>query len=1046
MKIAFLVFNLDGMGGTSRSAITQANALADNHDVRLVSVTRSGRRPRYEIDPRITVDYLVHAVEGDPPAAVRSVAVDPGLAAELHARPSILVPTRWDGQFSALTDVAMEEYLPRLKADVLVTVTPALLASAVQLAPSSVAIVHQEHRSSSDRTSGLECLLSFAPRADVVAVLTPSMEDWLRGQLGVTAPETVVMPNPLPIGFSPRSRLSNPLIVAAGRLVAEKQFGKLIAAFGDIAEEIPEWRLRILGDGPQRVELRRRIRKLNLYDRVELPGATTDMPSEWARAGVSVLTSRSEGLPLVVQEAMAAGVPVASFDCAAGPREIIEHEVNGLLVSPDSRDGMASALLRLATDHDLRQRLGEGAWRSSRQYAPDSVAAHWVDIFGAAVERRRAGGSGRLARRVTDLLHTTQPETSWPEPPVGTTPAMARSEALSWAARVADKVSDSWFVTPPHETETPVVVVPMSARDHYLRELGSCGVPSYLSLVDTGGRGWPERRATVESLCADLRRGRTARVSIEPWPLDEKTPSLLARGCRVDVEFWEGAPNGDLVSPELNPYTNRVPVGTETVPVEIEGLTVRTLPMMAVPTVRECRFPVDVVYTWVDGNDPIWNRARTERLAGISGTAQTRQSSGQARFVSRDELRYSMRSVHLFAPWVRRIHLVTAGQVPSWLDTSDPRVRVVDHSEILPADALPTFNSHAIESALHRVPGLAEHFVYLNDDVLLARPVRPELFFMPSGASSVFLSEHSLGVSGMPDAAPYLKAGWNNRRLLQEAFGVMILSTLLHTPHAHRRSLLEEIEERFPEEIARTAHSPFRSDTDVSMLSSLAQHYGLVTGAAQARTAESTFVDLSAVDVNAQLRRLRRRENDFFCLADHHDHAVPAEVLAQLLAEFLESYFPVALPGRRTDQRKRRRFLRSSSTWVCSSASRASFSSRRARSFLRTAATRAVVSSSAMASAKSYMATYSSCPCRSTSIAPESWGSSTRLFIARQVPSVRSRRAGLIDEVVPRDPRAVEPRVDEVVDRVRFASRRGPRRTRPRAARRPGPLCCASRR
>ena len=223
----------------------------------------------------------------------------------------------------------------------------------------------------------------------------------------------------------------------------------------------------------------------------------------------------------------------------------------------------------------------------------------------------------------------------------------------------------------------------------------------------------------------------------------------------------------------------------------------------------------------------------------------------------------------------------------------------------------------------------------------------------------------------MPDAAPYLKAGWNNRRLLQEAFGVMILSTLLHTPHAHRRSLLEEIEERFPEEIARTAHSPFRSDTDVSMLSSLAQHYGLVTGAAQARTAESTFVDLSAVDVNAQLRRLRRRENDFFCLADHHDHAVPAEVLAQLLAEFLEpATSPFALPGRRTDQRKRRRFLRSSSTWVCSSASRASFSSRRARSFLRTAATRAVVSSSAMASAKSYMATYSSCPCRSTSIAP----------------------------------------------------------------------------
>ena len=76
----------------------------------------------------------------------------------------------------------------------------------------------------------------------------------------------------------------------------------------------------------------------------------------------------------------------------------------------------------------------------------------------------------------------------------------------------------------------------------------------------------------------------------------------------------------------------------------------RTLPLMAAPTVNECRFPVDVVYTWVDGDDPEWDAAREARISGMEGTAQTREASGRARFISRDELRYSLRSVHLFAP------------------------------------------------------------------------------------------------------------------------------------------------------------------------------------------------------------------------------------------------------------------------------------------------------------------------------------------------------------------------------------------------------------
>jgi hypothetical protein len=256
-----------------------------------------------------------------------------------------------------------------------------------------------------------------------------------------------------------------------------------------------------------------------------------------------------------------------------------------------------------------------------------------------------------------------------------------------------------------------------------------------------------------------------------------------------------------------------------------------------------------------------------------------------------------MRSVHLFAPWVRTIHLVTAGQRPEWL-ADHPRVRVVDHREILPADALPTFNSQAIETALHRVPGLAEHFVYLNDDVFLGRATRPELFFNAGGAFAAFVGDGAVGLPGTADK-PFLHAAATNRALIEEAFGVAITQVMAHSPHPHRVSVLAEVEERFADAVGRTTRSPFRAETDVSMLSSLAQHYGLVTGTAYAATAEHAFVDLSNARIERQLRQLRARDRDFFCIGDHHEYAVDADAVDAMLSEFLADYFPVKAPWER---------------------------------------------------------------------------------------------------------------------------------------------------
>jgi len=147
-------------------------------------------------------------------------------------------------------------------------------------------------------------------------------------------------------------------------------------------------------------------------------------------------------------------------------------------------------------------------------------------------------------------------------------------------------------------------------------------------------------------------------------------------------------------------------------------------------------FPVDAVYTWVDGSDPALAAKRAAHL--LQGEKNGAPGQEDALFRDNGELRYSLRSLERYAPWIRRIFIVTDGQTPPWLDTGNPALRVVDHREIIPAEYLPTFSSRVIEAFLHRIPGLAEHFIYFNDDMFLASPCEPGDFFTPNGLPHIF--------------------------------------------------------------------------------------------------------------------------------------------------------------------------------------------------------------------------------------------------------------------------------------------------------------------
>lgn len=142
---------------------------------------------------------------------------------------------------------------------------------------------------------------------------------------------------------------------------------------------------------------------------------------------------------------------------------------------------------------------------------------------------------------------------------------------------------------------------------------------------------------------------------------------------------------------------------------------------------------IDFVMIWVDGNDPEWQKEKN-----LYDKSNDKGDSTIVRYRSWDNLQYWFRGVEKFAPWVNKIHFVTWGHLPEWLDTSNPKLNIVNHKDYIPEQYLPTFNANTIELNLHRIEGLADQFVYFNDDMFVTKPVQPTDFFKDGKPKDVF--------------------------------------------------------------------------------------------------------------------------------------------------------------------------------------------------------------------------------------------------------------------------------------------------------------------
>lgn len=319
-------------------------------------------------------------------------------------------------------------------------------------------------------------------------------------------------------------------------------------------------------------------------------------------------------------------------------------------------------------------------------------------------------------------------------------------------------------------------------------------------------------------------------------------------------------------------------------------------------------FDVDVVFTWVDGNDPAWQRRRAQREASEQTDAGSDPDASLAapdtshvRYRDRDELRYALRSVAAFMPYVRRIFLVTDQQSPAWLG-EHPMVTVVDHSEIFEDPTnLPCFNSNAIESQLHRIPGLAEHFVYFNDDVMLLGPTPLSHFFLTNGVTRSFF-EPERSQYGPPDETYHnsKNAVLNAAQTFQAHFGRTFHQYHRHTPFPLRRSVLERMHEEFATELRATATHHFRSLDDVAPISSLYQYYAFHVGAAIPSFIFGRFVNLGAPNAISTLENLAiRPEGGVMCINDNEIPEEDEAAVALALADTLRRLYPIAAPWER---------------------------------------------------------------------------------------------------------------------------------------------------
>ena len=301
---------------------------------------------------------------------------------------------------------------------------------------------------------------------------------------------------------------------------------------------------------------------------------------------------------------------------------------------------------------------------------------------------------------------------------------------------------------------------------------------------------------------------------------------------------------------------------------------------------------IDLVYLWVDGNDPKW---QIKRDTYIGKPIEKSGINCKGRYANNDELKYSLRSIEAYAPWINKIFIVTDNQIPDWLDTSNPKVRIVDHTEILPPESLPCFNSSVLEHFICKIPGLSEHFLYANDDMFINKPVLPTTFYAEDGLPIIRTTYSRLRdwfllfkkrFFGIP-LKNYVQKIRNSALLVKKRYGTYYNVKPHHNIDAYLKSDCLRVEEMFKDELWKTFSNHMRSSMDYQR--SLYTFVAL----AEKRCHQISITQKTSFRFHIQkikhYNKLKKYNPTFFCMNDS-EYANDEDRIR--VKEFLNKRFP----------------------------------------------------------------------------------------------------------------------------------------------------------
>jgi len=385
-KVYILLVSAWGMGGTIRAAVNLAGYLADHHEVEIISTYRRNDEPYFAFDPRVKVVALDDQRKGVRQPRLRKLLNRFSSALYHPADIRKHNHTLW-------TDIQLVRHLRRAEG-IAIASRPGHIMQLTDLALPGLITVGLEQMNLRSHSRVLrKAMLRRYGKLDGLGVLTDQDRAAYENALDGAAPPIWLLPNTVRAVEPPRADLGARRIFAAGRYTPQKGYDFLIHAWAPVARKHPDWELKICGNGQSKSRLLARIEDEGIGAQTELAGPTDDVPGEMARASIYALSSRFEGFPLVLVEAMSKGMACVAFDCPTGPADIIDDHRNGLLVPPKDVEGLTAALMEMVEDEELRRRCGDAALETARNYTMAAIGPKWDEMLQALLrERARPGG------------------------------------------------------------------------------------------------------------------------------------------------------------------------------------------------------------------------------------------------------------------------------------------------------------------------------------------------------------------------------------------------------------------------------------------------------------------------------------------------------------------------------------------------------------------------------------------------------------------------------------------------------------------------------